>query len=173
MYTREALGLIARYLLRAYRDGLDIEAREGMARAATLAAMGMTNSGLGAIHALALGLEPRGFTHCQSLAVLAPWVMHFNRPGHEALYGEVGVALGCAVPGSSPEEASRQVCDAVLRLIEEMHISPYLKDYGIKKEEINSLAQNAHRVGQRLMHMNIRPVGVEDCLGIFQEAYGI
>jgi len=172
MYTGEAMRLIGRYLARAYRNGSDMEAREAMARAATLAGMGMTNSGLGAIHALALIFDHKGFTHCQSLAVLAPWVIRFNRFGHEQLYAQVAEALGEKVQGLSADKASLRGSDALLRLLQEMQISPYLKDYGIRKDEIGSLALGAHRVGQRLLPMNIREISGEDALAIFEQAYG-
>jgi alcohol dehydrogenase len=134
MYTGEAMRLIGRYLVRAYRDGSDLEAREAVARAATLAGIGMTNSGLGAIHALALIFDHKGFTHCQSLAVLAPWVVRFNRLGHEPLYAQVAEALGEDVQGLSADQASSRGPDALLRLLQDMQISPYLKDYGIRKD---------------------------------------
>ena len=172
MYTWEGMRLIGRYLVRAYRDGSDLEAREAMARAATLAGIGMTNSGLGAIHALALIFDPRGFTHCQSLAVLAPWVIRFNRLGHEELYAKVAEALGESVQGLSAEKASQKASDALLRLLQEIHISPYLKDYGIKEDEVSSLALGAHKVGQRLLPMNIREIRQDDTQAIFGEAYG-
>ena len=172
MYTGEAMRLIGRYLVRAYRDGSDMEAREAMARAATLAGIGMTNSGLGAIHALALIFDHKGFTHCQSLAVLAPWVIRFNRFGHEQLYAQVAEALGERVHELSAEKASLRGSDALLRLLQEMQISPYLKDYGIRRDEVRSLALGAHRVGQRLLPMNIREISGEDALAIFEQAYG-
>ena len=171
MYTGEATRLIAKYLIRAYCDGSDMQAREAMARAATLAGIGMTNSGLGAIHALALVFDHKGFTHCQSLAVLAPWVLRFNCPGHEEIYAEVAEALGEKVQGLSPEQAARKASDAILRIQEAMNVSPYLRDYGIKKEELPSLALKAHEVGQRLLHMNIKEVQPEDAVAIFQEAF--
>jgi alcohol dehydrogenase len=93
-----------------------------MARAATLAGIGMSNSGLGAIHALALIFDHKGFTHCQSLAVLAPWVVRFNRLGHEELYARVAEALGERVQGVRVEEASRKASDTLLRLLREMPV---------------------------------------------------
>jgi alcohol dehydrogenase len=171
LYTREAIRLIARYLLRAYRDGTDMEAREAMARSAALAGIGMTNSGLGAIHGLALALDYKGFTHCQSLAVLAPWVLRFNVAGHEELYAEVAEVLGENVQGLSAEQAARKAPDAILRMQAAMNLSPYLKDYGLKKEDLDSLAHRAHEVGQRLLPMNIREVRMEDAVAIFHEAF--
>jgi alcohol dehydrogenase class IV len=141
-----------------------------MARAATIAGIGMTNSGLGAIHALALVFDHRGFTHCQSLAVLAPWVMQFNRVGHEELYAEVAASLGVDVCGLSAEEASRKGCERVRSLLEKMGISPYLRDYDIVEDK-KSLARRAHQMGQRLLPMNIREVTEEDAVLIFQTAF--
>ena len=172
MYTREAMRLIGRYLLRAFRNGADEEAREAMARAATIAGIGMTNSGLGAIHGLSLVFDHKGFTHCQSLAVLAPWVIRFNRIGHEQLYAEVAEALGEEVQDRTAEDASRKAADFILRILEEMAISPFLKDYGIIKSDIPPLALGAYGVGQRLLPMNVREIREEDALAIFEEAYG-
>jgi len=173
MYTSEAMRLIGRYLVRAYRDGSDMEAREAMARAATLAGIGVTNSGLGAIHALALGLDTReGFNHCRSLAVLAPWVMRFNRVGNEALYADIARYLGESVEDLSVKEASLKASEAVLRILHEVGMSSCLKDYGISKDELRPLALRAHMVGQRLLPMNVREVSEEDAIAIFQEALG-
>lgn len=173
MYTSEAMRLIGRYLVRAYRDGSDMEAREAMARAATLAGIGVTNSGLGAIHALALGLDTReGFNHCRSLAVLAPWVMRFNRVGNETLYADIARYLGERVEGLSVKQASLKASEAVLRILHEVGMSSCLKDYGISEDELRPLALRAHMVGQRLLPMNIREVSEENAIAIFQEALG-
>jgi alcohol dehydrogenase len=171
MYTWEAMRLIGRYLLRAYRDGSDREAREAMARAATLAGIGMTNSGLGAIHALALVFDEMGFTHCQSLAVLAPWVIRFNARGHEALYAGVAEALGQDVEGLTPERGSQKASESILRLLEDVAISPCLKYYGIMESDLDSLALQAHRFGQRLLPMNVREVTEGDAVALFRQAY--
>ena len=173
MYTVEAMRLIGSYLPRAYRNGADMEAREAMARGATLAAIGMTNSGLGGIHGLALGIDSREyFNHCRSLAVLAPWVMRFNRVGNEALYADIAKALGEKVEDCSLDEASSRASEAVLRIFGEIEVSPYLKDYGVRKDEVRSLALKAYTLGQRLLPMNCRDISQEDALALFQDAFG-
>jgi alcohol dehydrogenase class IV len=173
LYALEAMRLISNYLIKAYQDGSNLEAREAMARAATLAGIGCSNGGLGAIHALALALDSRnGFNHCRSLAVLAPWVIRFNSVGNENLYADIAKALGENVEGLSAEKASLKASEAFLRLFKQFGFSPYLKDYGIKKNEVNALALKAYRVGQRLIHTNIREVSEEQAIGLFQEAYG-
>ena len=173
LYALEAIRLIGKYLIKAYQDGSNLEARDAMARAACLAGIGCSNGGLGAIHALALALDSRnGFNHCRSLAVLAPWVIRYNSVGNEELYAEIARALGENVEGSSTEKVSLKASEAFLRLFERLGFSPYLKDYGINKNEVTGLAQKAFRVGQRLIHTNIREFSEEQTISLFKEAFG-
>jgi alcohol dehydrogenase class IV len=173
LYALEAIQLIGKYLIKAYQRGWDLEAREAMARAATLAGIACSNGGLGAIHALALALGSLdGFTHCRSLAVLAPWVIRFNSIGNEAIYADIARALGENLEGLSAEKASLKTSEAFVRLFEKVGLLHYLKDYGIKKRELKTLALKAYRVGQRLIHMNIREVSEEQAISLFQKAYG-
>jgi alcohol dehydrogenase class IV len=173
LYALEAMQLIGKYLIRAYQQGSDLEAREAMARAATLAGIGCSNGGLGAIHALALGIDSlKGFTHCRSLAVLAPWVIRFNSTGNETLYADIAKALGDNFEGLSAEKASLKAHEAFLYLFEKVGFSPYLKDYGIQQAEVKALALKAHRAGQRLINTNIREISEKQAIRLFQEAYG-
>ena len=173
LYALEAMRLIGKYFIKAYQQGSDLEAREAMARAATLAGISCSNGGLGAIHALALALDSlNGFNHCRSLAVLAPWVIRFNSVGNENLYADIAKALGEKVEGLSAKKASLKATEAFLRLFEQIGFSPCLKDYGIKKNEVNALALKAYRVGQRLIHMNIRELSEEQTISLFREAFG-
>ena len=173
IYCLEAIRLIARYLKRAYDNGEDIEAREAMSRAATLAGLGFSNGGLGAIHGLALALDSvKGFSHGKGLAVLCPWVMDFNRIGHESIYATIAEALGESIQGLDIQKASQKACEAVLRLAQEVGIPPSLKDFGIQSNEIAKLAEKAYRLSQRLMPMNIKEMGEKDVLEIFWRAYG-
>lgn len=173
LYCLEAIGLIARYLKRAYDNGEDMEAREAMSRAATLAGLGFSNGGLGAGHGLALALDSLpGFSHGKGLAILCPWVIDFNRTGHEMIYATIAEALGEPIQSVDPLLASRKACEAVLRLAKEVGISPYLKNHGIQSDQIPRLAQRAYRLSQRLMPMNIREMGEIDVLEIFRNAYG-
>jgi len=172
MYSLEAIRLIGRYLKRAYVNGSDMEAREAMSRAATLAGIGFSNGGLGAIHGLALALDSaQGFSHGKGLAILGPWVMNFNRIGHESIYAAIAEALGEYTQGLDPHTAAQKACEAVLRVAMEVGISPYLAKYGIESDEIPKLAQKAYLLSQRLMAMNIKEMRGTDVLEIFWNAY--
>ena len=173
MYSLEAIRLIGRYLKGAYVNGSDMEAREAMSRAATLAGIAFSNGGLGAVHGLALALDSaQGFSHGKGLAILGPWVMNFNSIGHESIYAKIAEALGESTQGLDLNKASRKACEAVLRLAMDAGISPYMRDYGIQSHEIPGLAQKAYRLSQRLMPMNIKEIKEMDVLEIFWNAYG-
>jgi alcohol dehydrogenase class IV len=172
MYCREALGLIRKYLKRAYRNGSDMEAREGMSLAATLAGIGFSNGGLGAVHGFALALDSLpGFSHGRALAVLGPWVMDFNRQGHEEIYGEVANALGEPASGPDHRAMSRRACEIVNGLTRELGIPVSLRECGVRQDEVIGLAQKAFRLSQRLLPTNPRPVTEDDVLCIFTRAY--
>jgi alcohol dehydrogenase class IV len=173
LYCLEAIRLIAQYLRKAYNNGKDLEAREAMSRAATLAGIGFSNGGLGAVHGLALALDSRqGFSHGKGLAVLGPWVMKFNSAAHESIYTTVAEALGESTQGLNAHEASQKACDAVMKLALDVGIPPYLESHGIQRQEIQELAKKGYRLSQRLMPMNITKMKEEHVLEIFWEAYG-
>jgi alcohol dehydrogenase class IV len=172
MYCLEAIRLVAQYIKRAYNDAKNMEAREAMSRAATLAGIGFSNGGLGAIHGLALALDSsRGFSHGKGLAVLGPSVMNFNRLGYESLYATIAGALGESTHDHSIDKASRRACEAARKLAADVGISPYLVKHKISADEIPELAQRAFRLSQRLLPTNVREMTEEDVLKIFQNAY--
>src|SRR5262249_42327831 len=81
MLAEKAIVLVGRYLRRAVKDGQDLEAREGMSLAATMAGMAFSNSGVALVHALEYPLG--GATHCSHGAgngLLLPYVMRYNLP---------------------------------------------------------------------------------------------
>jgi alcohol dehydrogenase len=99
-------------------------------------------------------------------------VIRFNSIGNETLYADIAKALGDNLNGLSTKKPSLKAHEAFLHLFEQVGFSPYLKDYGIKGEEVKALALRAHEAGQRLIHTNIREVSEEQAISLFQEAYG-
>ena len=76
-----AIGLIGKSLVKAVKEGKNLEARKDMAMAALLSGLCLSNSGLGAAHALShpLGVHYK-IPHGLSCAVLLPYVMEYNLP---------------------------------------------------------------------------------------------
>lgn len=90
----EGMRLVKENLLRAYRDGTDIEARAHMMSAAAMGATAF-QKGLGAIHALSHPVGALYDTHHgMTNAVFMPYVLVFNRPAVEAKIARLAAYLG-------------------------------------------------------------------------------
>jgi alcohol dehydrogenase class IV len=92
----EGMRLVRENLLRAYRDGTDLEARTHMMSAAAMGATAF-QKGLGAIHALSHPVGARhGTHHGTTNAVVMQNVLSFNRPAVEDRITSAAAYLGIA-----------------------------------------------------------------------------
>ncbi len=173
LYAGEAIRLAVKHLPRAVRDGKDMESRTGMSMAATLAGLAFSNSGLGAMHGLSLPLDSRKhLPHGRSVAVMAPWVMDFNRMGNEESFAALAGFFGEDVGGLDARSASQKASAGMKRLMESVGVSPYLKDHGIQGGEVEDLAREAFVVAQRLMPLNPRDMTENEVIEIYRAAAG-
>ena len=155
----KSLQLTFEYLPRCYNDGPnDMEAREKMANAATLAGMAFGNAFLGVMHSMAHKLGayhhlPHGICN----ALLMEEVIRFNmaekpvkmgtfpqydHPHTLRRYAEIAEALGC--DGKDDKKKVENLIKKIHELQEAIEIKPSIKDYGIKEEDfLASLDQMA------------------------------
>src|SRR5205823_1613539 len=109
MLAEKAISLIGQHLRRAVANGEDLEAREGMALAATLAGLAFSNVGVAAVHALEYPLG--GATHCSHGAgngLLLPYVMRYNLPARTREFARIAQLLGEDVAGLDEEAAANR-----------------------------------------------------------------
>lgn len=140
----KALQTIFEYLPRAYDDGQnDVEAREKMANAATMAGMAFANAFLGVCHSMAHKLGafhhiPHGIANALMLeevlrynASEAPAKMgtfsQYDHPHTLARYAKVADELNLG--GKSDEDKLERLIKAVNDLKARVGIKPYIKDY--------------------------------------------
>lgn len=158
-----AIELVGRHLVTAVRDGSNIEARDGMMLAATLAGMAFSNSGVALVHALEYPVG--GATDCshgEGNGLLLPHVMRFNLPERRAEMAAIGSLLG----GKTDADAA---IAQVEKLQMEIGIPRRLRDLGVREEQLPDFAEKAHAL-QRMLRVNPRRVTVEDCLAIYRAA---
>jgi alcohol dehydrogenase class IV len=163
-FAERAISLVGAYLRRAVADGKDLEAREGMALAATLAGLAFSNVGVALVHALEYPVG--GATHCAHGAgngLLLPFVMRFNLPARRKEFAAVARLLG------EPEDAERAVA-AVERLRADVGIPLRLRDLGVRPEQLRPFAEKACSI-KRILRVNPRPVSVDDAETILKAAY--
>jgi alcohol dehydrogenase class IV len=167
----KAIWLVNKSLRTVVEDGSNLEGRYDMSVAAMIAGLAFCNAGLGAIHAMALLLDGEyGFTHGRSLTVLAPAIMNFNVSANPAKYAQIADALGERT-AKLEEEGGRKAITAVTKLVNDLGVPIRLRDYGIEKDKLEQMGKRAFEIGQRLLPMNPRPMGEDDSVRIYQDAY--
>ena len=141
---------IFEYLPRAYDNGqTDVEAREKMANAATMAGMAFANAFLGVCHSMAHKLGAfHHLPHGVANALMLEEVLRFNaaetpvkmgtfsqydHPKTLAKYAEAADALGLG--GTTDEEKLEKLIDAVNALKARVGIKPTIKDYNIDETD--------------------------------------
>ncbi len=144
-----ALKNIFKYLPRAYENGqTDIEAREKMANAATMAGMAFANAFLGVCHSMAHKLGAfHHLPHGVANALMIEEVIRFNasespakmgtfsqydHPHTLARYAEIADGLGLG--GNSDEEKLENLIKAINDLKANVGIKETIKDYGIDEK---------------------------------------
>jgi alcohol dehydrogenase len=179
--AREAITLVGRFLKRAVKDGNDLEARDGMALAATLAGLAFSNAGVALVHAMEY---PVGgavhVSHGAGNGLLLPFVMQFNLPKRVAAFAEVGRLLGRNgqpfEPGSPYESESLDArADAAIREVSQLRhdtgIPTRLRDLGVTEDMLPGFAAKAFAI-KRLMRVNPRmPQNEGEILDVYRAAF--
>jgi len=169
--AEKAITLVGKFLPRAVKNGNDLEAREGMALAATLAGMAFSNVGVALVHAMEYPVG--GAVHCSHGAgngLLLPYVMRFNLPAKTKAFAEIAMLLGENVAGLSERAAAEKAVVAVESLRNDIGVPPRLRDIGVKPEQLRAMAEKAFGI-KRILRVNPRTVSVDEIEGIFKEAF--
>ena len=145
----QALKNIFKYLPRAYENGqTDVEAREKMANAATIAGMAFANAFLGVCHSMAHKLGAfHHLPHGVANALMIEEVLRFNaseapakmgtfsqydHPHTLARYAEIADFLGLG--GKNDKEKLENLIKAINELKETVGIKKTIKDYGVDEK---------------------------------------
>jgi alcohol dehydrogenase class IV len=171
MFAEKAIALIGKYLRRAVTHGADLDAREGMALAATLAGLAFSNVGVAAVHALEYPVG--GATHCSHGAgngLLLPFVMRYNLPARRRQLAVIAHLLGADVEGKSEADAAEAAITAVEQLRRDIGIPLRLRDLGVDESQLRTFAEKAFAI-KRILRVNPRPVTVDDLEGILRAAF--
>lgn len=168
-WALEGISLIARYLERAWTDGNDMEAREGMLRASHLGGQCLGPVNTAAVHALAYPLGGEfHIAHGVANALLLPHVLRFNLQAAPQRYAAVAHAMGIAPTGDDHADALRGI-EAIERLSAAIGIERRLSAFGISANTIPHMAAAAMTV-QRLLMRNPREVTEGDARAIYEAA---
>lgn len=148
----QAIKMVFDYLPRAVKDGQhDLEAREKMHNAATIAGMAFANAFLGMAHSLAHKIGAEFHTvHGYTCSIVLPYVIKYNGTVPTKLsvwpkynvyqadkkYQDIARLLG--LKASTKEEAVDSLVEAVRNLAKEIGLETSFDKLGISEEEWNS-----------------------------------
>jgi hydroxyacid-oxoacid transhydrogenase len=156
LWSLRAIELVSQYLLRAYRDPADEEARENMLLASTYAGIGFGNAGVHLCHGMSYPVsgmvrayDPPGYDadhplvpHGVSVALCAPAVFRFAGPACPERHRKAAELLGVdIVEVLPPEEAGHVLADRLVQLMQLLDLPNGLAALGYTAADAPTLAR--------------------------------
>ena len=175
IWATEALRLLGRYFRRVVEQPDDVDAREGMMRAATFAGIGFGNAGVHLPHACAYpiaglvreyhapgypGSEPL-VPHGLAVVATAPAAFRFTYPTSPVRHGEAARLLGHDHRGE-PIDALPEAVEALCR---DLDAPRGLAAFGYGDGDVDAIVEGAF-AQQRLLAVSPRPVTRADLAAI-------
>ena len=183
--AEKAIKLVFEYLPKAYKNGQDVEAREKMHAASTLAGMAFNTAYLGINHSLAHAAGAKFHVpHGRLNSILMPHVIQYNagidlnNRGRQAAdktvasrYQDIAKLLGCSA--SSPVSGVRQLVEAIKKLQRKLEMPTSLREYGVKADVF---AQYKVEISEAALHDGCTPTNprvptAEELLKVLEKAF--
>ena len=183
--AEKAIKLVFEYLPKAYKNGQDVEAREKMHAASTLAGMAFNTAYLGINHSLAHAAGAKFHVpHGRLNSILMPHVIQynagieFNNRNRQATdktvasrYQDIAKLLGCSA--SSPVSGVRQLVEAIKKLQRKLEMPTSLREYGVKAD---AFAQYKVEISEAALHDGCTPTNprvptAEELLKVLEKAF--
>jgi alcohol dehydrogenase class IV len=172
----KALQLVFQYLPRAYADPHDMEAREHMANAATIAGLGFGNSLAGLAHAMghAFGATFK-IPHGRTVALFLPYVMEFTAalPAEVTRYPDLAHALRLPEANADAATATAAVIAAIRDLERRVEQPLSVAAMGIARERYETALDQmcVFAEGDGTITVNARIPERPELIRLFQYAY--
>lgn len=183
--AEKAIKLVFEYLPKAYKNGQDVEAREKMHAASTLAGMAFNTAYLGINHSLAHAAGAKFHVpHGRLNSILMPHVIQYNagidlnNRSRQAVdktvasrYQDIAKLLGCSA--SSPVSGVRQLVEAIKKLHRKLEMPTSLREYGVKADVF---AQYKVEISEAALHDGCTPTNprvptAEELLKVLEKAF--
>ena len=183
VWSMQALRLVQQFLVRAFDDPSDDEARGQMLLAASYAGVGFGNAGVHLPHGMSYpvsgnvrsyrapgypgdhALVPHGI----SVILNAPAVFRFTAPANPARHLQAAEALGADVSRVRADDAGKVLADRITWFMQRLKVPNGLRAIGYSSSDIPALVEGTvpqHRV----THLSPRPASPEALSALFEEA---
>lgn len=157
-FAEKAIELTFANLLKAYKDGNDMLAREKMHNASCLAGMAFNQTSLGINHSIAHVIGGKlKIPHGRTNSILLPYVIEYNSDitgynntnySDAALkYANIASFIGCG--SSNVRTAIKNLINEIKKLQKEMKMATKLSECGVKPEDLNKVIGDIPAVALR------------------------
>ena len=139
----ESVRLIGEALVKAIRDGNDIEARGKMAIASSLAGMAIAQVGVVAGHGFAMAIGGlMNTSHGRTVGILLPHVMTYNLNTIPDKIARLAPAFDLAVAGDSQTNAEN-VISRIKEMMQDIDYPTNLGALGIRREDLQKILDDS------------------------------
>ncbi len=171
MYALTAIEDVGKYLVRAYRDGSDMEAREHMAFANTLSGAVMTISVTTAEHSIehAMSAYHPNLPHGAGLIMISKAFYEFFIERHACDDKFINMARAMGMKEASRPE---DFITMLVQIQKDCGVDNLkMSDYGIKPDEFDKIARNARETMGGLFMANPCEMKHEDVVEVLRKSY--
>jgi len=171
LLARKAISLVASTLPSLLENLEDIEAREIMAWADTLAGLCIASAGVTLPHGMGMavgGMYPH-VAHGESLAILYPSCTKFTAGSAIEQYAFMARAINPELVKASDEAAADAAYDEIVKFLKSIGLYKSLKDVNMPEDEIEALAKQSMVLPD--YKGNPRVATPEEMLALVKEAY--
>jgi hydroxyacid-oxoacid transhydrogenase len=185
LWSLQALRMVAAYLVRAFRDPSDEDARANMMLASAYAGIGFGNAGVHLPHGMSYPVSgnvktfrPKGYVtshplvpHGVSVILNAPAVFRFTAQANPARHLEAAAALGVDTSRVSGGDAGRVLASRIEEVMRLVEVPNGLRALGYSASDIPALVEGTlpqHRVTK----LSPRAATAEDLARLFEDAMG-
>ncbi len=183
IWSMQALRMVNQYLVRAFDDPSDDEARANMLLAASYAGVGFGNAGVHLPHGMSYPVSGNvksfaapGYVtdhaivpHGMSVILNAPAVFRFTAQANPSRHLEAAAALGADVGSARDHDAGKILADRITWFMQRLQMPNGLKAIGYSSSDIPGLVEGTlpqHRVTK----LSPRPATADDLAALFEDS---
>ncbi|MDQ3140238.1 MAG: iron-containing alcohol dehydrogenase [Pseudomonadota bacterium] len=171
LYAVEALKLLSANLLTACNEPTNVAARSAMLLGAHLAGLAFANAPVAGVHALAYPLGGlHHLPHGLSNALMLRHVLQHNSEAARAEYAKLAEVLDPSCAGQGSQARCARFIDGLDQLVMASGLAPRLRDHGIMRQDIPTLAREAMKQ-QRLLVNNPCAIDEADARRLYEAAW--
>ena len=183
IWSMQALRMVNQFLVRAFDDTSDDEARANMLLASSFAGVGFGNAGVHLPHGMSYPVSGNvrsyrapGYVtdhaivpHGMSVILNAPAVFRFTARANLARHLQAAEALGANVSGARTEDAGTILADRLTWFMQRLKMPNGLSAIGYSSSDIPALVEGTlpqHRVTK----LSPRPAGPDELSALFEDS---